>query len=54
MILIFLCVYYRIRQFFRKLSMHKLWQLTHKLNKVRRTLRKVCELAAGVYTYIIS
>jgi hypothetical protein len=29
-------VYYRIKHFFRKLSMYKLRQLTHKLNKVRR------------------
>ena len=29
--------------FFRKLSMYKLRQLTHKPNKVRRTLCKVCE-----------
>ena len=40
--------------FFLKLSMYKLRQLTPKLNKVRRTLCKVFEWAAGVYTYILS
>jgi hypothetical protein len=46
---------YRIKHcVFRKLCVHKLRQLTHKLNKVRRTLCKVCKWASGVFTYIIS
>jgi hypothetical protein len=33
--------------------MYKLRQLTHKLNKVRRTLRKVCELADNSYSWTL-